>query len=120
MFGTKMVQVLVNLLPNAIKFSKDGGQVEIKISDHNELFEVQVIDHGAGIPEGYEKTIFDKHGQVYASAGKRRRGTGLGLPICKAIIEQHGGSIGVTRTKGGGSTFWFRLPAVSADVKAES
>jgi PAS domain S-box-containing protein len=114
----RMVQVLVNLLSNAIKFSEDGGRVEIKISDHNESLEVQVIDHGVGIPEGYERTIFDKYGQAHAPAGKRRRGTGLGLPICKAIVEQHGGTIGVTSTEGGGSTFWFRLPHVSPAVTA--
>jgi len=106
----RMVQVLVNLLSNAIKFSEEGGEVEIKIADKNDCSEVQVIDHGTGIPTGCENSIFEKYEQAHAPGDKRRQGTGLGLSICKTIVELHGGTIGVRGTEGGGSTFWFRLP----------
>jgi signal transduction histidine kinase len=102
---------MVNLLSNAIKFSKNGTEVEVKIAQKDEFTEVHVLDHGAGIPEGYEQKIFEKYEQVPNAKSGKRGGTGLGLPICKAIIEQHGGTIGVRPTPGGGSTFGFRLPA---------
>lgn len=111
----RLIQVLVNLLSNAIKFSPKGTAVEIKVAQSPEFTEVQVIDHGAGIPEGYEKKVFEKYEQVPASGQKTKvKGTGLGLPICRAIIEQHGGAIGVRPTDGGGSTFWFTIPRESA------
>ncbi len=116
----RIIQVMVNLMSNAIKFSEDGGQVEIKVADGGNLTEVQIIDHGLGIPAGFEKSIFAKYEQAHSSDSKRRKGTGLGLPICKAIVEQHGGTIGVRNTEGGGSTFWFSIPHVAAAVPAES
>ncbi len=113
----RLIQVLVNLLSNAIKFSPKNSDVEIKIEQSDRFTEVQVIDHGAGIPEGYEKKVFEKYEQVPASGQKTKvKGTGLGLPICRAIIEQHGGAIGVKPTDGGGSTFWFSIPRESNEV----
>ena len=114
----RLVQVLVNFLSNAIKFSNDGGEIQITVEDKGETCEVQVKDHGSGIPEGYEEKIFAKYEQVQvpAAGGKKRPGTGLGLPICKAIVEQHGGEVGVRKTEGGGSTFWFSVPKVGAAV----
>lgn len=114
----RMVQVVVNLLSNAIKFSEDGGTVEIKVAENGELVELQVIDHGVGIPAGYEDKIFAKYEQGPTVSGKKMKGTGLGLPICHAIVEQHGGTIGVRPTTGGGSTFWFSLPRVGSSVNA--
>ncbi|MBX9687158.1 MAG: PAS domain-containing sensor histidine kinase [Candidatus Obscuribacterales bacterium] len=110
----RIVQVLVNLLSNAIKFSEDGAQVEIAVREKGLNFHFEVIDHGAGIPPGYEEIIFGKYEQAHIAKDKKRRGTGLGLPICKAIVEQHGGSIGVTSTAGGGSTFFFQIPKTAA------
>ncbi len=112
----RLVQVMVNLLSNAIKFSKSGAEVEIKITENGEFTEALVIDHGAGIPEGYEQKIFEKYEQVPSEKNTKVRGTGLGLPICKAIIDQHGGTIGVRSTPGGGSTFWFSIPRVGGGV----
>jgi signal transduction histidine kinase len=110
----RLVQVMINLLSNAIKFSPRGTDVGIKVAENGEFTEIQVVDHGAGIPPGYEEKIFDKYEQVPNSKGTKVAGTGLGLPICKAIIEQHGGEIGVRPTDGGGSTFWFSIPRVSS------
>ncbi|HNB23095.1 MAG TPA: ATP-binding protein, partial [Candidatus Melainabacteria bacterium] len=64
--------------------------------------------------QGFEEKIFERYEQAPSAGGKRRKGTGLGLPICKAIVEQHGGTIGVRPTPGGGSTFWFRIPKVGS------
>jgi len=112
----RIVQVVVNLASNAVKFSEDGGQIEIKVVDGLEFAEVQVVDHGIGVPPGAENSIFAKYEQAHSPDSKRRKGTGLGLPICKAIVEQHGGQIGIKSTEGGGSTFWFTVPHVSAAV----
>ncbi len=108
----RIIQVMVNLLSNAIKFSDEGCAVEVYTLGVENCCEVQIVDHGAGVPAGYEETIFAKYEQAHKDRSKRRRGTGLGLPICKAIVEQHGGVIGVRSTEGGGSTFWFRIPAL--------
>ncbi|HEY9713009.1 MAG TPA: HAMP domain-containing sensor histidine kinase, partial [Chroococcales cyanobacterium] len=107
----RLVQVTVNLLSNAIKFSNDGSEIAITILSKDGFTEFQIIDHGAGIPEGYERKIFEKYEQVPGGKSTKMAGTGLGLVICKEIIEQHGGDIGVRPTPGGGSTFWFTIPA---------
>lgn len=110
----RLIQVFVNLLSNAVKYSEEEGTVELNIDIDGEECEVQVIDHGDGIPQGFEEKIFERYEQAPTAGGKRRKGTGLGLPICKAIVEQHGGTIGVRTTPGGGSTFWFRIPRVGS------
>lgn len=110
----RLIQVFVNLLSNAVKYSEEDGTVELSIEEDGEECEVHVVDHGPGIPQGFEEKIFQRYEQAPAQDGKRRKGTGLGLPICKAIVEQHGGTIGVRQTPGGGSTFWFRIPKVTS------
>jgi signal transduction histidine kinase len=71
--------------------------------------EVHVIDQGPGIPDKYKQAIFERFEQL-ESETKDKRGAGLGLAICKAIVDQHGGSIGVDSEDGNGSSFWFRIP----------
>lgn len=110
----RLIQVFVNLLSNAVKYSEEDGTVELNIELDGDECEVQIVDHGDGIPQGFEEKIFERYEQAPSTGGKRRKGTGLGLPICKAIVEQHGGTIGVRETPGGGSTFWFRIPKVGA------
>jgi PAS domain S-box-containing protein len=106
----RLVQVVVNLLSNAIKFSPNDSVVKVLIEERNAWTEVRVIDRGRGIPQTHRKAIFEKFKQVEMSDSREKGGAGLGLPICKLIIEQHGGTIGVTSKKGKGSTFWFRIP----------
>lgn len=106
----RIVQVLVNLLSNAIKFSPKGAPVRITTEQSDKIVEVRVIDQGPGIPAKYIDTIFERFRQLPEGAQKKGS-TGLGLAICKAIIEQHGGTIGVDTEEGKGSTFWFKLPA---------
>ena len=106
----RVVQVLVNLISNAIKFSPAGSAVTVTASTSEGLAEVKVVDHGRGVPASKLAEIFDRFAQVKKSDASEKGGTGLGLTICKAIIEAHGGTIGVESEEGKGSTFWFRIP----------
>jgi len=111
----RLVQILVNLISNAVKFSPDGEKVLVTANQVPGWIEIKVIDRGRGIPLKYREAIFERFQQVEASDAKAKGGTGLGLPICKAIAEQHGGSIGVESEEGKGSTFWVRIPEESDD-----
>jgi PAS domain S-box-containing protein len=106
----RLVQVLVNLISNAVKFSQEGQKVLVTTQQLPDWIEIKVIDQGRGVPARYKEAIFERFQQVEVADGKTKGGTGLGLPICKAIAEQHGGSIGVESEEGKGSTFWFRIP----------
>ncbi len=104
-------RVLANLLSNAIKYTPSGGRitVEARHNPHTKMVRVNVRDTGPGIPPDYQKTIFEKFGQV-RNSGAKRQGTGLGLTFCKMAVEQHGGEIGVESKMGEGSVFYFTLP----------
>jgi len=105
----KVKQVLLNLLSNALKFTPEGGAIEITTRVADVMVEVSVTDTGVGIaPEDLE-TVFDEFRQV-GSASKKIEGTGLGLAISRKFVELHGGRIRVTSTPGTGSTFAFTLP----------
>lgn len=110
----RCLQVLTNLLSNAIKFSNRDGEVKL-FAEHTESengawVKVSVKDNGRGIPAEAIGKIFERFGQVDASDSREKGGTGLGLPICKTIVEQHGGMLWVESEKGKGSTFIFTLP----------
>jgi PAS domain S-box-containing protein len=109
----RLMQVIVNLLSNAIKFSPPDNQVTVEVNARDLFVEFQVQDNGRGIPSEYQQVIFEKYKQVQQDDFSEKKGTGLGLPICKLIVEQHGGTIGVKSEPGKGSTFWFRLPSKS-------
>ena len=106
----RLHQVVANILSNSIKFSPDGSIITISILEIKDSVEVRIQDRGPGIPEKYRATIFESFEQVEDPEAKRKGGTGLGLAICKAIIGQHGGTLGVESEEGQGSTFWFRVP----------
>ena len=113
----RIAQTLTNLLSNAIKFSPAGGVVTVTAGpapsedDDTDLVQLTVTDQGAGIPADKLETIFDRFAQADATDNRAKTGTGLGLPICRGIIEQHGGRIWATSTVGSGSTFTFVLRA---------
>lgn len=107
----RIVQVLVNLLSNAIKFSPAGSSVIVSARAVDDQVEVSVEDKGRGIPANLKEAVFERFQQVTVTDAIEQGGTGLGLPICKEIVERHGGRIGVESEEGKGSTFWIRLPA---------
>ncbi|MCC7531731.1 MAG: PAS domain S-box protein [Candidatus Melainabacteria bacterium] len=106
----RITQVLVNLLSNAIKFSPEGKGIVLSARKENESVVFTVLDEGRGIPPSKQSEIFEKFKQVEVADAKRQVGTGLGLPICKQIVEAHGGMIGVDSQADAGSSFWFTLP----------
>lgn len=131
----RIIQVLTNLLGNAIKFSARGSQILLTVELGNRellrenrvrelsvvsgsglpmvLFKVQ--DQGRGIPEDKLESIFERFHQVDASDSRKKGGTGLGLAICRSIVQQHGGRIWVESTLGEGSSFYFTLPGQQLD-----
>ena len=111
----RIVQVLVNLLSNAIKFSPSGGRVETKVCRRNSSAEFRVADEGRGIPDQFLSSIFERFQQVEEADATKRGGSGLGLPISKAIVDKHGGSIYVESQPGRGSTFIFLLPLTASN-----
>jgi len=110
----RMVQVMVNLISNAIKYS-DGKPVVVTAESCDDGIEFGVKDQGQGIPDSQRSAIFERFKQISADNKGKNRGTGLGLPIAKALVEEHGGSIGVDTKAGSGSYFWVRLPKQSTD-----
>jgi len=107
----RMLQVLRNLMGNAVKFTPNGGQVKVSSRPMEEGVNVSVEDTGAGIPGDNLSTIFNKYEQVTLGGSNKIKGTGLGLSIVKHIIDAHGGKIWVESTLGKGSVFSFVLPA---------
>jgi adenylate cyclase len=105
----RIVQVLLNLLGNAIKFT-DEGEVGVAVTVSNETFLVSVFDTGPGLSEADQSMIFEEFQQADGSSTRNKGGTGLGLAIAKRIVEMHGGRIWVESTLGKGSTFYFTLP----------
>ena len=101
-------QVLVNLIENAVKYSPSGQPVDIEVRRYAEEIEVSIADRGDGIPAGQESEIFSPFSRLGNGSGAS--GTGIGLAICKGIIEAHGGRIWVSRRADGGSVFRFTLP----------
>ncbi|PIU00176.1 MAG: hypothetical protein COT74_06305 [Bdellovibrionales bacterium CG10_big_fil_rev_8_21_14_0_10_45_34] len=105
----RIQQTLTNLLSNSIKFSPKDSEVEVRVEAQSDRLLFEVRDHGRGIaPENQEK-IFQKFRQSTDSENPLVKGTGLGLAISKALVEQHGGTIGLTSTPGEGSRFYFTL-----------
>lgn len=107
---TQIACVLTNLIGNAIKFTPPGGRIGISAGRHGEHVRVTVSDSGVGIPEECHGKIFDEFCQVGASSGPRK-GSGLGLTICKRIIAAHKGDLWVDSAPQKGSAFTFSLPS---------
>ncbi len=105
----KIKQVLINLIVNAIKYGKEGGQVRIAFEDMDYRVLVEVKDDGVGIAEEHLPRIFERFYRVSKSRSRDDGGTGLGLSIVKHLIEAHGGMINVQSTPEVGSTFTFSL-----------
>ena len=104
-----MKQVLLNLLSNALKFTPEGGRIDVGARLHDGVAEVSVSDTGIGIAPADQEAVFEEFRQV-GTADKKAEGTGLGLALSRRFIELHGGRIGVASGLGTGSTFTFTLP----------
>lgn len=105
----RIIQVLINLISNAIKFTPKGT-ITCRIEIHHKEIVIQIKDTGIGISPEHQDKVFEKFHQVGDILTDKPKGTGLGLPICKQIIEHHGGKIWVTSQPNKGSTFAFSLP----------
>ena len=108
--GVLIEQVLINLVDNAAKYTPPGTPVEITASTEEQNAAVEVADRGPGLAPGEARHIFDKFVRGAAGATPGRRGAGLGLAICRAIVEIHGGRIGAENRPGGGARFLFTIP----------
>ncbi len=108
----RLVQVMINLLSNAQKYSPAGETIEVGCTVNDGTVEITVSDRGAGIPEDQRSLIFEKFMQASERLDKdgKPTGTGLGLAICKSIVIAHGGTIGVKQNQPCGSVFWIQLP----------
>jgi PAS domain S-box-containing protein len=106
----KVRQVLVNLVENAIKYSPDGGLIEVGVHGERSLVRFSVSDQGLGIPSEEQERIFEKFYRLDPAMTRGVGGTGLGLYICNELIERMGGRIWVESAPGEGSTFFFDLP----------
>lgn len=114
----RVVQILTNLVSNAVKFSGPAGKLDVRVvGGTNGAVRFEVEDNGPGIPESQMHRLFGKFQQLDSSDTRAQGGTGLGLAISKALVEKHNGRIGVKSIEKKGSTFWFEIPA---DQTAES
>jgi two-component system, NtrC family, sensor kinase len=104
----KVKQVLLNLLSNALKFTPEGGRVDVRARMVDGMAEISVTDTGVGIAAEDQEAVFEEFRQV-GTADKKAEGTGLGLTLCRKFVELHGGRIWVTSQVGAGSTFTFTI-----------
>jgi len=109
--ANKLRQVLVNLVDNAIKYSPEGGDVEIRLDAHNGECLIQIADEGLGIPSSERERIFEKFYRLDPHQTRGVGGTGLGLYICRELVERMNGRLEVESEPGKGSRFTVRLPA---------
>ena len=106
----KLRQVLVNLTENAIKYSPDGGHIEVRVDRADEAMRFSVRDQGIGIAPEEQARIFERFHRLDPNMTRGVGGTGLGLYICRELVQRMGGRIWVTSREGSGSTFSFDLP----------
>ncbi|MFQ6136242.1 MAG: sensor histidine kinase, partial [Candidatus Hydrothermarchaeales archaeon] len=106
----ELKHVLLNLLDNAIKFNRKGGEVLIEAGQKGDVVEVSVSDTGIGIAEEHLEKVFDRLYQIDVSTTRKHGGIGMGLAVAKEIVEAHGGRIWVESEIGKGSHFCFTVP----------
>jgi signal transduction histidine kinase len=106
----KVRQVLANLIDNAVKYSPDGGQIEVEVAARDATVRFSVRDRGLGIPAAEQRRVFEKFYRLDPNLTRGVGGTGLGLYICQELVRRMDGRIWVEPREGGGSTFAFELP----------
>jgi two-component system, OmpR family, phosphate regulon sensor histidine kinase PhoR len=112
--------VIVNLLDNAIKYSPDGGRIEVRVEPHGNCVRFVIADEGLGIPHGEQQRIFGKFYRLDPRLTRGVGGTGLGLYICRELVRRMEGRLSVTSTEGRGSTFVVDLPAAPVEASTRS
>ena len=115
--GVLLEQVVINLVENAVKYAPSGSTIELSASASDQEIVVEVADRGPGIPSGEEARIFDK---FYRGRFAREGGVGLGLTICRGIVEAHSGRIWAENRSGGGALFCFSIPLPDQQPSVET
>ena len=113
---SRLEQVLVNLVQNAIKYSPRGGRVEVAVERHQGEARVSVADRGIGIPADERERVFERFFRAKNAATRNFGGLGIGLFVSNEIVSRHGGRFEVESVPGQGSTFRFSLPLAVADA----
>lgn len=116
----RTTQVLINLISNAVKYSPDESEITLRVTIMDRLARVAIADCGPGVPEDYRPDLFRPFVRPASMDNLLRHGAGLGLSVAKAIVDAHGGQVGVEDRPGGGSVFWFTLPLAEEDESAGS
>jgi PAS domain S-box-containing protein len=114
----RLAQLLDNFISNAIKFTPEGGRVEVRTWGEDDRALVSVSDSGIGIPEDEQARLFERFYRASSATERAIPGTGLGLAIAKAIVDAHGGTIRVESAEGAGTTFTVELPLAADDAAA--
>jgi two-component system, OmpR family, phosphate regulon sensor histidine kinase PhoR len=112
----RIEQVLINLLTNAVKYSPEGIAIVLALRTEGALAVVRVTDQGIGIPADQQGSLFGRFVRADNARAREIEGTGLGLFLCRQLVERHGGTIGLASVEGQGTTVWFTLPLVTADT----
>jgi signal transduction histidine kinase len=111
---TRLVQVITNLVDNAIRYTPEGGKIRVRASQDGDQIILSVSDTGVGIPTKAKDHIFEKFYRVEGPQTRELEGAGLGLAAVKSIVESHGGRVWVQSKEGQGSTFYFTLPTTTS------
>ena len=111
-----IVQVLINLIDNAVKYTPPGSHITITLGRMGEQVRVSVADDGPGIPREMQQRVFDMFFTGANRIGDSRRSLGLGLALCKSIVSAHGGEISVADNKPHGAVFTFTVPSGEVEL----
>jgi two-component system sensor histidine kinase KdpD len=117
--GFLIEQLLVNLLENASRYTRAGSLIDIMAIAKDKRAEIRIADNGPGLPAGSEEKVFDKFFRGSTVAPDGRRGVGLGLAICQAIVEAHGGKITASNRRAGGAEFVVSLPCTETPPRVD-
>lgn len=106
----KFTQVVNNLVSNAIKFTPDGGHITVRVEPCPGCVRIHIVDDGIGIPAALQPLLFERFTKARRRGLRGEETTGLGLMLCKTIVEWHQGTLTISSTEGQGSTFTIELP----------
>jgi signal transduction histidine kinase len=111
-------RAVLNLISNACKYGREGGHIDVWVQTTQDVATVSVCDDGPGIPEADRERVFERFYRAPTAEGRRIQGNGLGLPLCRAAVEMHGGRVSAHAAPGGGSTFRIVIPLGQATASA--